>query len=187
MMKTVKFILALIAGSLFVTSCSDDDGYSLDKFWVSIATVDNQAGDPYFFLKLDNGKLMWTAATNLPYYRPADGQRIVADYTILSDKPEGSGYDHDVKLNNVLHKILTKDVASITAENSDSLGYDPIQINDIWVGGDHLNVEFVFAGLSKVHYINLGQDEADSYNDGKVHLKFRHNANSDSPSYNGFV
>lgn len=183
-MKTGKFILALAAiATLFFTSCSDDDGYSLDKFWISVVTIENPSSDSYFFFDTDDGERMWTIATNLPYYRPKDGQRVVADYTILSDRPEGSGYDHDAKLNNVLYEILTKDIVDITSENTETLGNDPIQIEDIWIGGDHLNVEFVYGGLNKLHYINLGRDISGSYNDGKIHLEFRHNANGDSPSY----
>ncbi|MDR0661284.1 MAG: NigD-like protein [Prevotellaceae bacterium] len=183
-MKTQKYFLPLaLVGTLFLTSCNDDDGYSLDKFWVSVGTVQNGDNSSYFFLDLDNGKRLWTVATNLPYYRPAIGQRVIADYTILSDREEASSYDHDVKLNDVC-PILTKDIVNITSENDEELGNDPVKITDIWVGGDHLNVEFVFAGYSKVHFINLGLDEANDYNDGKVHLELRHNAYGDRPAYN---
>lgn len=182
-MKTGKILIALtVLSSLFFTSCSDDDGYSLGKYWVGIATVENQEGGPYFFFDLDDGTRMWTAATGLPYYSPANGQRIIANYTILSDKSSGSSYDHDVRLNDV-YQILTKDMVAITSENNETLSNDPITIKDIWVGGDHLNVEFVFAGYNKVHFINLGRDASKDYNDGKIHLEFRHNAYDDSPSY----
>lgn len=182
-MKTGKTFLGIILlGSLFFTSCNDDDGYSLGKFWISTATAENPDNSSYFFFDVDSGERMWLAATGLPGYRPKDGQRIIANYTILSDR-QGVGYDHDVRLNNV-YEILTKDIIAITAENNDSIGNDAIKVEDIWIANNYLNVEFVFGALDRVHYINLSRDAAKNYGDGKIHLEFRHNANGDSPMYN---
>lgn len=170
------------------SSCSDDDGYSLDKFWVSMATVENPNNEPFFFLHLDNGDVLWTAATNFYNYKPVTGQRIIADYTILNDKAPESSYQHDVKLNDA-YNILTKRIYYITPETQDSIGHDPIGINDMWIGSDYLNIKFYYAGYNKVHFINLVKDDSKTYNDHKIHLEFRHNANNDSEVYRqvGFV
>lgn len=175
-------ILLMVLLPVFFTAC-DDDGYSLGDIWVSIATVENPDEEAYFFLNLDNQDRMWIAATNLPFYRPGDGQRIIADYTVLSDKAAGSAYDHDIKLNNVLYSILTKDIFDITPETQDSIGNDPLRVEDMWIGSHYLNVEFVFGGQNRVHAINLVKDDSKIYEDGKVHLEFRHNANGDNPVY----
>ncbi len=169
---------------LLLVSCSDDDDhYSLDKYWVDIATVENPDEGSYFFFKLDDNTEMWTAATDLKYYRPKDGQRIIANYTILNDKNVSGGYDHDVKLNDV-YEVLTKGIFNITPGTQDSIGNDYIYIEDIWIGSDFLNVEFVYPGGNKTHYINLVADNSKSYTDGKIHLEFRHNSNGDYPRLN---
>ena len=176
-----KGLLLLIAPALLLAGGCDNDGYSLSKFWVGMATVENPDGENYFYFDTDNGKRMWTAASALPGYRPEDGQRIIADYTILSDRPAGSSYDHDVKLNRVFN-VLTKNVVEITEENTGELGNDPVRVTDIWVGADYLNVEFEIAGQNKRHTINLGIDPSKEYEDGKTHLELRHNAKGDIPS-----
>ncbi|MDR1864813.1 MAG: NigD-like protein [Bacteroidales bacterium] len=180
-MKTVKFSLTIVcAVTLCLVSCKDDDRSSVYS-WVSIATVENPNGSRYFFFTLDNGVRMWTSATDIPNYVPKDGQRILANYTILSDRKDTT-YQHDVRLNAV-YSILTKDIFHVTAATQDSIGDDPAGIDDIWIGGNCLNVEFVFGGHYETHFINLVSDSAKVYDDRKVHLEFRHNAHQDTEAY----
>lgn len=177
-----KYVFLFLLPLMGFMACDDDDGYSLDDFWVSMATVDNPDNQPYFYLELDNNELVWIAATNYPYYTPRTGQRILVDYTILNDKPENSGYDHDVKLNDA-YNVLTKDIFYITPSSQDSIGNDPIDIRDIWVGSDYLNIQFIYGANNKRHMLNLVYDESKVYSDGKTHLEFRHNANDDADTY----
>lgn len=165
-----------------LASCSHDEGYSLDDFVVDIATVDNPNGNTAFFLNLDNNKRLWTAASDLKYYRPKDGQRVIANYTLLTDKSQGAGYDHDIKLNDV-YEVLTKGIFKISPATQDSIGNDYVYIRDIWIGSDFLNVRFDYPGGNKVHFINLVSDSLKTYTDGKIHLEFRHNANGDYPHF----
>jgi len=180
----MKKIFALIICTIVAfTACDDDDdGYSLGDFWIDIATVENPDNNTAFYFLLDDNTRMWTAASDLLNYRPKNGQRILADYTLLSDRPSGSPYDHDVKLNDV-YEILTKNIFEITPATQDSIGNDPIEIEDIWVGSNYLNIEFEYKGLNKIHFINLVRDRSKTYNDGRVHLEFRHNAHSDTQTY----
>lgn len=180
-MKRYLLLLFVLPALAFV-SCSDDDGYSLDKFWVGLATVENPNDDSAFFLYLDDGEKIWIGATNFYNYRPATGQRIIADYTLLNDKPEGSNYDHDAKLNDA-YNILTKGIINITPSMQDSIGHDPIHVREIWVGSDYLNIRFSYKLNNKRHMLNLISDSSKVYNDGKVHLEFRHNANNDTETY----
>lgn len=177
-----KYFLLFLLPLFFFFSCDDDDGYSLGKYWVSIATVENPDDTPYFYLRLDNEELLWTAATNLYNYRPKTGQRVCAVYTILNDKPEGSAYQHDVKLNDA-YNILTKNVFYITPEQQDSIGNDPIGVDDMWIGSNYLNIEFYYGGYYKTHFINLVKDDSKEYDDNKLHLEFRHNGNEDERKY----
>jgi len=177
-----KCFLFLLLPIFIFASCDDDDDYSLDKFWVSLATVENPDNEPYFFLHLDDGSVLWIGATNFLNYRPATGQRILADYTLLSDTPEGSNYDHDAKLNDA-YNILTKDIIDITPEMQDSIGNDPITVREMWIGSDYLNIRFAYKGFNKRHMLNLVSDSTKTYNDGKTHLEFRHNAFDDASTY----
>lgn len=184
-MKT-KFkilFLSLLVPIFVACDFDDDDGYVIDNYYTDIATVQNPDSLSTFFFKLDNDKLMWTAASNFYNYRPKDGQRIIANYSLLSDKRATGLYDYDVKLNNV-YSILTKGIFQITPSKQDSIGNDSIQISDIWIGSDFLNIEFIYPGYNQTHYINLVSDISKVYTDGKTHLEFRHNANGDNPTYN---
>ncbi len=181
-MKILKMMTLLILFIVLFLSCRDD-GYSFDYYCIDIATVENPSQRSSFYFRSDDNKLMFTAASNmLDFYRPNDGQRIIANYTLLNDKSAKSAYQHDVKLNNV-YNVLTKDIYYITAGTQDSIGDDPVTISDMWIGGDFLNVQFRYYGLNKIHFINLVLDESKTYNEEKIHLEFRHNAHDDEQSY----
>jgi hypothetical protein len=186
----MKFLRKLfLAGLLllFIAACNNDDGYSLGNFRISIGNVENPERDRAFYINLDNGKRLWTAASAYADYRPKDGTRILANYTILSDA-ENSTYDHDVKLNEV-YEVLTKPIFEITPETEDSIGNDPVEVRQMWIGRDYLNVEFVYYGAYRTHFINLVPAEMKNPEEGHVYLEFRHNANNDSPRmlYGGYV
>lgn len=166
-----------------LAACSDDEGNSLDNFLIDIATIENPENNTAFFLNLDNKKRLWTAASDLKYYRPKNGQRVIANYTILSETSQTATYDYIVKLNDV-YEVLTKGIFEITPATQDSIGDDYVYIRDMWIGSDFLNVRFDYPGGNKVHFINLVSDNQKTYDDGKIHLEFRHNANGDYPHFN---
>lgn len=181
--RTISFLMLSVFFSLGFSSCNDDDGYSLDKYWRSIATV-NKIGDNTYDFTLDSGEKLWAAAPvglNLkPKYK-----RAIIDYTILSD--EQDGYDHYVKLNG-FYDVLTKDIIYIAPGDKikqDSIGHDPIKVYSIWEGGDYLNISFGFnTGGIESHMINLVSAEPDlSGDEDIVKLEFRHNQKGDPEHY----
>ncbi|MGL5561604.1 MAG: hypothetical protein ACRDCN_03135, partial [Tannerellaceae bacterium] len=103
-----KFSLMLLTGMLLFpllfSACNDDDGYSLDKFVIDIATV-NPLPQGNYDLTLDDGQRLWVAATGIPGYRPIHTTRAMVNFTLLSDTI--GDYDHYVKVN-YLEPILTK-------------------------------------------------------------------------------
>lgn len=173
MNKKLFLCMGIVMTSLVLNSCDmDNDGYSLDKVWYSIATVEPLGDSPAYFLTLDQGTTLWPAATNIPWYVPKERQRALVFYTILSDAFQG--YDHAVKVLDI-QGVLTKPIAEDKGEENDAYyGDDPVKILDMWVGDGYLNVEFRFNyGGSVKHFINLvKRDDAEKPN----YFEFRHNA-----------
>ena len=168
---TPHIALILIAMLAFTTSC-DNSGHSLNTFRIDIATV-QPVGQNSFTLLLDNGKLLWPAASAVRYF-PRENQRVIVNYTILSDRH--GEFDHLIRINDIWN-VLTKQVIELTAENADSIGNDPVRINQMWVGGDFLNVSFVFNwGGVRPHAINLVKNTTISQVSDVIHLEFRHNS-----------
>ncbi len=175
-------LLIIILSSTF--ACDNNDGYSLNDFRISIATVVPEGGQSYSLL-LDNGKKLWPAASDI-YYKPQVNQRVFVNYSILSDKIDG--FDHYVKINDIWN-ILTKPVITLNEQNADSIGNDPVIINDIWIGNHYLNTAFSFnySGI-RPHAINLVQNEATS-NIDTLELEFRHNSykSTSNTLFDGFA
>lgn len=172
-LKRLGLSVGIILASLTFHSCLDDDGYSLDKFWIGVATIESESSGAHYF-RLDDSSTLWPV--NVDYYTGhnlQDGQRALLNYTILSDSL--SGYSHYVKVNGV-EAILTKNIAEDMGEKNDSFyGTDPVAVKDIWIGGGYLNIWFGanFGGQVK-HFVNALPVE-----DGEYALEFRHNAYND--------
>ncbi len=184
-MNIIRYILLASVLILGMVSC-DDDSYSLDKFWMDIATV-NDSSDSYDFT-LDNGSQLSVAATSTSY-KPKY-KRVIINYTILGDV-EGTGEgttNHYVKLNRI-YDVLTKEPIYIAPDDQnkqDSIGNDPVKIYSIWEGGDYLNIYYgVNVGGGATHYINLVSAEPlnEAVNSDVVKLEFRHNKNDDPEHY----
>lgn len=182
MRKWSFILLSMVVVSMVPTlqSC-DDDGYSLGDFVIRMATVRAIGGNTYY-LEIDNGKKLWPAATNIPMYRPTDGQRVIADFTLLADNFQG--YDHAIKVN-YLYDVRTKMVETLEAGSEDTFGDDPVLITDIWVGSKYLNVEFnINLPVNKRHSVHLiRNDNITDPGDGYTYLEYRYNTNSDVSGY----
>jgi hypothetical protein len=186
-MKKNLLIIAFIFGTTvaFLSSC-DNSGYSLNKFRVDIATV-IPVGQNAYSLLLDNGKSLWPAASDVRYV-PRENQRVFVNYTLLSDAY--GDFDHLIRVNDIWN-ILTKQAIELTAANADSIGNDPIRVNQMWAGGDFLNISFMFNwGGSRPHMLNLVKNTTVEHPESDViHLEFRHNAygSTATRAWEGFV
>ena len=181
-MKTIKkfmFGLGILIMSFLFNSCLDDDGYSLDKAWYSIATINPLEDSKAYWLSLDNGTSLWPVATNIPWYNPKENQRAFVVYTLLSDK--FNEYDHAIKILD-LKTILTKPVAENLGEkNDETYGTDPVSMSEMWIGDGYLNIVFEFYyGGNTVHFINLMENASD---DNPYLFEFRHNAYNDNTHF----
>lgn len=158
-------------------SCDDNDGYSLGDFtpplWATVRVTGNA-----FYLDCDVWGTLWPVNTNLGWYDAVDGQRVVTMFNPLWDNYEG--FDHAVKLLN-LQNVLTKEVETLTPENEEELGNDPVLIykGDISISGGYMNIFFVQNLPSKTkHRISLVRPEDDDTlyaGDGYIHLELRYN------------
>jgi hypothetical protein len=182
-MKKLTLFLAtmLVAVMPVLQSCDNDsDGYSLNNFTVRMATVKATGGDNYY-LQIDNGKTLFPCASQY-WYKPIDGQRVLADYTYLYDNFQG--YDHGVKVNR-LYNVLTKGVDELTAENEEDFGDNPVHITDMWLGSNYLNVEFrMLRPFANKHRVSLVRNTTvEAPDDGYIHLEYRYNNQNDVSSY----
>lgn len=158
-------------------SCSDDDGYSLGDFtpplWATVRTTGNA-----FYLDCDVWGTLWPVNTDLGWYKPAEGQRVITVFNPLYDNYEG--FDHAVKLLR-LQDVLTKEVEMLTPETEEEFGNDPVLIyqGDISISGGYMNIFFLQNLPSQTkHRISLlrPQDDRELYgDDGYLHLELRYN------------
>jgi hypothetical protein len=180
-MKTLRIFFTFMGLTLmpltFNSCLSDDNGYSLEDMWMSIATA-RPLGSDSFYLTLDDSTTLWPAAPLDMYYQPDRPQRVQINYTILGDHYQG--YDHAIKLNRI-DTILTKSIAENKGdENAATYGNDPVEISGIWVGDGFLNILFkaYFSGNVK-HLVNL---VSTGTADDPYRVEFRHNAFNDNAS-----
>lgn len=183
-MKRKVFIL-LVTSIFLITSCSkDDDGYSLGKFWVNFGILNKTGSDAgNYTISLDNKSILIPVSVDFNIYNYAqDGDRVWVNYTILDDNADGNNpaTEYYVRINSV-DKILTKGILDITEENQDSIGNNPVNVNDIWISDSLLNFEISYWGYNKIHFINLVKQpgELNENTVQPIELELRHNNNGD--------
>ena len=184
--KLVTLIILSLSAALAFTSCSDDDGYSLDKFWLEFGTIEKTSDQDYKII-LDKGPILFPSVSNVPVRYLENKMRVYADFTILQDANPGSSVDHYVKVND-LQKLLTKPIVPYTEAISDSLGMDPVELPEYWIANDFITFRFFYAGGGETHMVNLTKHK-ELIEDGKALLEFRHNAYGDpvKESMNSYV
>lgn len=157
-------------------SCDNDDN---EAFGIDWATVHTTGGGGYY-LQGDNWGKIGIASSNA-WFKPIDGERVIAFFKPLSDKLEG--YNIAVQMDGA-QSVLTKKVEDLTAENDAEYGNDPIVIYEgyMWLGGDYLNLVFKQRiPRTEKHRISLVRNVAEPFvEDGYVHLELRYNTYKDT-------
>jgi len=180
-MKIFKLVL-MIGWLVILSGCDNDDGYSLDDYWITIGHIEGDQDD--FIVVTDGGERLYPSVNNAPWYEIKDGDRLWVNYTILGDGKKDSDIDYYVKIN-YFEDILTKDIVTLTPDNADSIGHDPVWVNNqdenIWIANNYLNIFFIYKGAPWwPHFINVVSDiNNPSTPDGTPILELRHNAKGD--------
>lgn len=193
-MKRVNWLIViLLLAQVFVfPSCSDDDGYSVGDIGWDWATIHATGGGGYY-LEGDRWGHIDPVASSIPWFKPVDGERVIAFFNPLLDTDKGV----QAKIEGI-QELLTKDVQTLTPENEADFGNDPIVIyeGDMWLGGDFLNLIFhQNLPYSKKHLISLVTNTLDNEpltlsntlldEEGYVHLELRYNTYNDLTNYWG--
>ena len=185
-----KIVFGILVGFLFVfAGCNDDDGYSLNDMWVGFGILQKSDGSSPAIV-MDNKDLLIPVASNYPGWSEHldDGERVLVNYTILDEELESDGTvkHYYVKVNDI-DDILMKGVLDITPENEDSIGNDPIIVQDYWMTDSLLSFKLKYWGYSATHFLNLVKQPGEL--NEPIELELRHNANDDDESipYTAFV
>jgi hypothetical protein len=76
-----------------------------------------------------------------------------------------------------------KGILDITPENEDSIGNDPIIVQDYWITNNLLNLELKYWGRNEIHFINLVKLPGVLTSAGQpFNLEIKHNSNKDEES-----
>ena len=177
-------ILIMMVGLFFTTSCLKDNGMN-SQSWLSYGVLIGSTGN--LNVRLDDGIILYPDAGSQTFLTQYATDRILVNYSILSNKVESGKTNYNVKINAV-DKLLKKNIVLLTKLNADSLGVDPVNANNFWFGNNFLNINFSFLQDQKIHTINLAKDSIQS-DPTTVSLLLKHNAWGDSPSFmrSGFV
>nr|WP_320022647.1 NigD-like protein [uncultured Draconibacterium sp.] len=180
-----KLAFGILMGVLVAfTSCLDDDGYSLGDYWIGFGIYKGD-GAGTVSLVMDNGVVLIPAAVSSPgwFLKFSDGDRIWVNYTILEeDKTSSSVKRYIVKVNDI-SDVLMKGIMDITEEIEDSIGNDPIIVENAWISDSLLNFRLKYWGYNKIHYLNLVKEPRElTAADQPFHLELRHNAKGDQKS-----
>jgi hypothetical protein len=184
-----KIVFGILVGFLIVLAGCNDDGYSLNDVWIGFGILQKaDASSPSIIM--DNKDLLIPVASNYPGWSEHfdDGDRVLVNYTVIGEELESDGTikNYYVKVNNI-DDILMKGVIDITPENEDSIGNDPIIVQDYWITDSLLSFKLKYWGYSATHFLNLVKQPGEL--NEPIELEVRHNANGDDESipYTAFV
>lgn len=169
--------LALLLINIFLSSCEDD---SVDIYG-DYAVINRT--DSTCTLETDQGAVLLPSNLRISSSYLKDKDRVIVSFTILDEAKEADDYDYYVEVVDI-YKILTKDIIPYSVNISDSLGTDPVELNEPWIKNGYITLDFFFAGGQPglKHMVNLTQ-YPEKTEDDRILLEFRHNAFQDSYSY----
>ncbi|PRY98307.1 NigD-like protein [Marinilabilia salmonicolor] len=175
-----KYLFGLFIALFFgvgFTSCLDDDNESTPMRYLEMGIV--KMGETDEIRVLTDSELLLELDNYPASFDFEEEQRVMIQYSVSELNEENTTYDYLVDVYSV-QEVRLKDVIELNEENRDTIGDDQIYINEVWVSGDFLNIDFQFYGDGKVHYINVVKDPDEQTDDpAKIYLQVRHDARED--------
>lgn len=176
----VALIGSAVVMGMVCQSCDDDEGYSVGDLaydWVTVRTSNHS-----YSFDADEWGTLYPAAGGVDVL-PNDGQRAFLWFNPLSD---GYGdFDHAIKPVAIKY-FLTKPVEVVTSEEENiEYANHPARIKGMWIGGNHLNVQFeqLLPEKGMKHRVSLIENELlPPADDGFIHLEYRYNTYGDTLS-----
>jgi hypothetical protein len=180
-MKKYMIISYILLSFIVLTSCKKEEQKDIYRALGIISITPDS-----MIIVLDNGERMLVENDNSIGTAIEDQNRVNVTFT-MSDKTLPTGIDYIISIESI-EKVLLKQVFELTPEKADSIGNDDLSITELWLGGDFLNLSFVYYGSTESHYINLIRYPGEIPTD-TINLEIRHNSNNDSYaySYSAFV
>lgn len=176
-----RLFFALIIGTfgLLFTGCLDDDNDTTRPQYLELGIT--KLGPEEQMQVVTDSDLTLEFASYPASYEFEEDTRVMLKYSVNEQGEEGDSYDYLVDVYSVQDVVL-KDIVELNEENRDTIGTDQLVVNDVWVSGGFLNIDFTFYGDDKTHYINVVKDPDEQSDDpSEVHLQIRHDARDDEP------
>ena len=141
-MRIFLVLACMMAAMPALQSCDDSDGYSIGDFTPPLLATIRTTSGAGFYLDCDVWGTCWPVNTDMGYYLPIDGLRVIVVFNPLWDNY--GGFDHAVKILD-MQEVLTKNVREMTAENEPGFGNDPLPLRkeDITISNGYMNVSFL--------------------------------------------
>jgi hypothetical protein len=159
----ITFFIAVLL--VFVSGC-DNESARMDDFKVDFATVLRSSASltnhTPFHLQLDNGQIL--TPVNRHDYAGGHGQRVIINYTPLGE--------NEIRIR-AISDIFTGNIR--TEGFSEQLVQEPVRIQSVWVGGEHLNMILEVQRHSVPHSVALFRDP----DSPSIDLHFSYSRNND--------
>ncbi|MFW6267719.1 MAG: hypothetical protein ACOC1E_01160 [Marinilabiliaceae bacterium] len=183
-MKKFGQIVFALLWLFSVTGCIDDNDDQPPRYLELGKTAEDQYDVPVVITDSETVLRIEEYAGDFDF---EESERVLIKYEITGeqdreerdDQNTDSEGDYTVKALSI-QEVVTKQVVELNEENRDTIGSDPLFVNDIWLGGGYLNIDFSFYGDEKVHYINVVKDpDEQPEEETEIHLEIRHDARGD--------
>ena len=158
MRNRLSFLIAIL---LFLFTSCEEEFPRIDDFKVDFATVLQENSQLRF--QFDNGQI-FTPINPEVYTSGATGQRVIINYTPLEN-----------------NQLRIRAVSNIFTGNIRTEGFpellrqDPVRIQSVWVGGEHLNLILEIQHHSIPHSVALFRD----MDSPTIDLHFSYSRNND--------
>lgn len=174
------YLLPLLFLTLLFTSCMDEDNSEPEYLELGVV-YGNLLGNT--IIKTDSD-LKLLSLDDLSSYKFEANDRVLIRYS-LHEKSTGGTYNYTINVI-AIAEITPKAIVNVEKNPTakDTLKYDDVNINSIWLAQDYLNIDFNYIGGITKHYSYVSYDPENQNVNNTIVLNLNHNANNDGGSTN---